>query len=53
MKYLEEIGEKRKLFSEKQHKLSDKAMMSRASTAQNKSELRLPSLLKEHKNNKH
>ena len=38
MKYLEEIGEKRKLFTEKQHKRLDKAMLSRTSTAQNKSE---------------
>ena len=38
MKYLEEIGEKRKLFTEKQHKQLDKAMLSRTNTAHNKSE---------------
>ena len=38
MERSEKIGEKRKLLTEKQHKLLDKAMSSTASTAENKSE---------------
>ena len=38
MKCSEKIAEQRKLLTEKQHKLLDKAMSSTTSTAQNKSE---------------
>ena len=49
MQSLEKIGQKRKLLTEKQNKLLEKAMSSTANAAKKRAKLRLPNLLKEPK----
>ena len=49
MQSLEKIGEKRKLLTDKQHKLLDKAMSSAASAAQNKSKAKVTQSAKSQK----
>ena len=47
MQNLEKIGRKRKLLTDKQHKLLEKAMASTANAAKKKAKPRLPNLQKE------
>ena len=49
MQSLEKIGQKRKLLTDKQQKLLEKAMSSTANAAKKRAKLRLPDLLKEWK----
>lgn len=49
MQSLEKIGQKRKLLTDKQQKLLEKAMSSTANAAKKRVKLRLPDLLKEWK----
>ena len=49
MQSLEKIGQKRKLLTDKQHKLLEKAMSSTANAAKKRAKPRLPNLQKERK----
>ena len=49
MQSLEKIGQKRKLLTDKQQKLLEKAMSSTANASKKRAKLRLPNLLKEWK----
>ena len=49
MQNLEKVGQKRKLLTDKQHKLLEKAMSSTANAAKKRANLRLPNLQKERK----